>query len=84
MGSKDDGSVGAPALCASVWLLGGLVGRTLSLLLLLSLPGITSGTGLGLVRRPFGGAREGRSWVGLGQVVTHFVQKWKKCVQTLL
>ena len=84
MGSKDDGSVGALALCASVEVLGGLAGRALSLLLLLSLPGITSSTGLGLVGRPFGCAREGRSWVGLGQVVTHFFQKWKKCVQNLL
>ena len=84
VGSEDDGSVGAPALCASVGVLGGLAGRALVLLLLLSLPGIPFSTGLGLVGGPFGGAREGRSWVGLGQVVTHFFQKWKKGVQTLL
>jgi hypothetical protein len=81
VGSEDDGSVGAPALLASVGVLGGLARRALSLILLLSLPGITfSSTGLGLVGGSFGCAREGRSWVGLGQVVTHFFEKWKKCV----
>jgi hypothetical protein len=57
----------------------------LSLLLLLALPGITSSSaGFGLVGRSFDGAKKGGSWVSLGQLVTHFFQKWEKCVQTLL
>ncbi len=50
VGGEDDGTVGDPALLASVGLLEGLARRALSLLLLLALPGIcSSSTGLGLV-----------------------------------